>query len=890
MAAAHSLVVNFTRVNIAIFDELTKIYRDVLSKEISPFQLQKLIKTHQVIRILRPGQINIINRAVISDYKEFDITLIYTLLRNVCPNITPPTNGWNKNPGPSDLTVGDDIERIRQIRNEVSGHSPSASMSDHEYQKIWTNIEDICRRMETYTGCSYLHELASIETQTIDKETEEIYLEKMRKMDEDQRNLGNELKVKMDAIDDQIKNVTSIIKRGKKKGMVRKVFTKLSLRKKHDRHVDIEGILEFTYKAFKAIIEGMNDNWTIEEVSEILDETHDYCISIENSDLICELLENIKCKVFEFTTDEVKFRKIALKFLKCLTKLFKTYKANCTGIHLGSVVCEFDFQSDEDCKTFKESVKTDEFKSIFSETILCPILLGIFSVKETDIDLYMEDISETYAFERVARQEIRQINRKQGNIAAMERLLIHLELSDHPKKWKKFVDALEMNEYHYVARTLKGKELLKVAFERYRKILTEPTVGFIEELDPSDILSELHNRQVINEMDKENIEAEKKTQCRICAIMVLLDRVWRHHQQWYEEFQDVLCKYSYLDTEAMDTKFYEKMKLRKTKPLERQVISNELSFSPQENLTPGQPYLPRKLKDVPTDVFVKYRKHLIECLNPIDILPQLCMRNVINPVDAENIKAKKESQGNSCATVLLLDRVRYHNRNWYEEFLDVICTDGYSYIVEKMDKEFYEEWKLRAERSRPLEEPLNSPYISSESTTDYVSGVTTHSSKIETSQERSFSDKILPSSFYTVPGMTSERQYLVKTQKGQEIPRDIFVKYTKLLIERLDPSEIIIDLFHRYVINQMDKENIESAELLKGKMCATAVLLNRVCRHHPNWYTEFLDVLCKHSYLFIVETIDTDFYEKWNLGNKEDTENQNVLNLSFEESELLNQE
>lgn len=43
----------------------------------------------------------------------------------------------------------------------------------------------------------------------------------------------------------------------------------------------------------------------------------------------------------------------------------------------------------------------------------------------------------------VACQEIDQISRTQGDIASMECLLNHLEKSNHPKKWHKFVDALE---------------------------------------------------------------------------------------------------------------------------------------------------------------------------------------------------------------------------------------------------------------------------------------------------------------------------------------------------------------------------------------------------------------------------------------------------------------
>lgn len=43
------------------------------------------------------------------------------------------------------------------------------------------------------------------------------------------------------------------------------------------------------------------------------------------------------------------------------------------------------------------------------------------------------------------RQEVRQASRTLGDIASMECLLTHLEVSEHPQKWQMFVDALENN-------------------------------------------------------------------------------------------------------------------------------------------------------------------------------------------------------------------------------------------------------------------------------------------------------------------------------------------------------------------------------------------------------------------------------------------------------------
>ncbi|XP_056015983.1 uncharacterized protein LOC125682148 isoform X1 [Ostrea edulis] len=53
------------------------------------------------------------------DYNKLDKSLVFVLLRNVCPNIKPPTRGWDyEPPNTADETIGADIERIRQMWNK----------------------------------------------------------------------------------------------------------------------------------------------------------------------------------------------------------------------------------------------------------------------------------------------------------------------------------------------------------------------------------------------------------------------------------------------------------------------------------------------------------------------------------------------------------------------------------------------------------------------------------------------------------------------------------------------------------------------------------------------------------------------------------------------------
>ena len=63
------------------------------------------------------------HKAATVGYGGFDATLFYSLIRNLmCPSVAVPSNGWGKQPtSMSQTTIGDDVERMRELRNNVMG-------------------------------------------------------------------------------------------------------------------------------------------------------------------------------------------------------------------------------------------------------------------------------------------------------------------------------------------------------------------------------------------------------------------------------------------------------------------------------------------------------------------------------------------------------------------------------------------------------------------------------------------------------------------------------------------------------------------------------------------------------------------------------------------------
>ncbi len=73
------------------------------------------------------------------DSRNFDVTLLTILLRNICGLLSPAT-GWNVMPPASDTSISANIARIKIFRNDVYGHTPSAQLDDTTFETLWQEI------------------------------------------------------------------------------------------------------------------------------------------------------------------------------------------------------------------------------------------------------------------------------------------------------------------------------------------------------------------------------------------------------------------------------------------------------------------------------------------------------------------------------------------------------------------------------------------------------------------------------------------------------------------------------------------------------------------------------------------------------------------------------
>ena len=74
--------------------------------------------------------------------KDFDVTLLFRLLRTIC-NLIPPATGWDAPPTSTDHSLAADLARINCYRNSVYGHvSQNMEITDEEFLPLWQDIRE----------------------------------------------------------------------------------------------------------------------------------------------------------------------------------------------------------------------------------------------------------------------------------------------------------------------------------------------------------------------------------------------------------------------------------------------------------------------------------------------------------------------------------------------------------------------------------------------------------------------------------------------------------------------------------------------------------------------------------------------------------------------------
>ena len=147
------------RLNFLLCDDATRACRHVFHQKLghpeNPLDLCQYFSdpgTYRILRNLKKPRGRVITEEqwnllfppvpLLPDSRSFDITLWCVLLRSIC-KLPTPSNGWDKDPNPSDNSLSADLVRLRLYRNRFRGHITSTSISKAEFNTYWKKVETI---------------------------------------------------------------------------------------------------------------------------------------------------------------------------------------------------------------------------------------------------------------------------------------------------------------------------------------------------------------------------------------------------------------------------------------------------------------------------------------------------------------------------------------------------------------------------------------------------------------------------------------------------------------------------------------------------------------------------------------------------------------------------
>ena len=78
---------------------------------------------------------------------DFDITLLFVLIRNIC-GLNPPssTKSWDKDPPVTDQSLEADLVRLKLFRNKLFAHITHTAINKKEFKTLWTSVSNVLIR------------------------------------------------------------------------------------------------------------------------------------------------------------------------------------------------------------------------------------------------------------------------------------------------------------------------------------------------------------------------------------------------------------------------------------------------------------------------------------------------------------------------------------------------------------------------------------------------------------------------------------------------------------------------------------------------------------------------------------------------------------------------
>ncbi|KAK3583530.1 hypothetical protein CHS0354_026114 [Potamilus streckersoni] len=181
---------NIARLCWIVVDVFRDILWHLLTDEISPTILPRrvLCNYHKLGNLNKDIRLWLCNSSsaspIIPASKDFDVTSLYTLIRNLCNLVPVPTNGWGQEPPPIGGNLGDEVERLMVFINSVYGHAKEGHVNTIDYSDLCREMKTCVTSLDAFFGgnCDFVGWINSILTSSMDKVLQDTYIDKMQEI------------------------------------------------------------------------------------------------------------------------------------------------------------------------------------------------------------------------------------------------------------------------------------------------------------------------------------------------------------------------------------------------------------------------------------------------------------------------------------------------------------------------------------------------------------------------------------------------------------------------------------------------------------------------------------------------------------------------------------
>ena len=145
---------NFQRISRLLISGGTTLLREIFDQRCPPSNFPTILKHPTTEKQLKAAKLTkpqwdclYPSPGVYGKSADFDVTLLFRLLRTIC-NLVPPATGWDALPTSTDQSLAADLARIRHYRNSVFGHvNQNMEIADDQFPVLWQDISEVLVRI-----------------------------------------------------------------------------------------------------------------------------------------------------------------------------------------------------------------------------------------------------------------------------------------------------------------------------------------------------------------------------------------------------------------------------------------------------------------------------------------------------------------------------------------------------------------------------------------------------------------------------------------------------------------------------------------------------------------------------------------------------------------------